>query len=367
MKITRISVYQTDLPYVGGTYEWGRGHVIDVARSTVVKVETDAGISGCGESCPIGGNYVVGYPGGIVPAVEWLAPRLIGEDPRAVHRLERLMDRHLRGHGYAKTAIDAACWDILGKAAGLPVHMLLGGRQTDGGPMYRVVPRKPLEESAREMDRHRAAGYRQFQIKVGTDWRSDIENILQAADLLEPGERAYADANRGWTVHEAMEVVRAVRDTGIMIEQPCDTYEECLHVRKHCDLPMKLDECVTGLGMAERIVNDRAAEVVCCKISTLGGLTKARRVRDYVVEHGLSVVAEDCWGGEITTAAVAHFAASTPPELLYNTTDLHNYNTASTGRPGPATRDGRLYAPDGPGLGVEPDYDALGDPVAVFG
>jgi len=113
-------------------------------------------------------------------------------------------------------------------------------------------------------------------------------------------------------------------------------------------------------------VNDKSAEVVCLKLSKQGGLTKGRRVRDYLLEYGFPVVSEDTWGGEITTAAVAHFAASTPRELLFNTTDLHNYNTVSTGKPGPETRDGKLIASDAPGLGVEPDYDVLGAPCAVF-
>ncbi len=366
MKISKISAWQLDLPYVGGTYLWGHGNAISIALSTVILIETDAGISGCGECCPIGGNYLAAYPEGIVPALARLAPALLGRDPRELHAVEKSMDGALKGHPYAKSAIDAACWDILGKSTGLPVCTLLGGRLTDGAPMYRVIPQKSKAEAARELDAHRTAGYRQFQIKVGNDWRADIDQIMMAAEIVEPEETAYADANTGWTVNEAVRVVRAVRDTGIMIEQPCPTYEECLHVRSRCDLPMKLDECVTGLDVAERIVHDRAAEVVCLKISNHGGLTKARRVRDYLVSHGLSVVAEDTWGGEITTAAVAHFAASTPSEFLFNTTDLHNYNTVSTGTPGPVAEEGKLHAPDAPGLGVEPDFKALGEPVAVY-
>ena len=137
-------------------------------------------------------------------------------------------------------------------------------------------------------------------------------------------------------------------------------------MRRRIDLPMKLDEVVTGIDMARRIVNDHAAEMCCLKISNLGGLSKARRVRDFLIDHGIPVVSEDTWGGEITTAALSHFAASTPAEMLINSTDLHNYNTRSTGKPGPETRDGRLYASDAPGLGVVADYDSLGEPIAEF-
>ncbi len=366
MKISKISVYRKDLTYVGGSYAWGRGNVIEVGKSTVITIETDNGLRGVGEFCPCGNNYMDAHSEGTEAAAKLLAPKLLGKDPRQLHSIERLMDNTIRGHGYAKSAFDAACWDLLGKATELPVWMLMGGKLTDGAPMYRVVPQKSLEESKLEMEKHRQAGYRHFQIKVGGDAKADIERIRTSMSLLKPGENAYADANQDWTVNEAIKVVRAVSDLNVMIEQPCPTYEECLHVRSHTNLSMKLDECVTDINVAQRIVQDKAADVLCLKISNLGGLTKACRVRDFFVNNGLSVVAEDTWGGEITTAALAHFAASTPSELLYNTTDLHNYNVESTGTPGPKTKDGKLYASDNPGLGVEPDYDSLGDPVAVY-
>lgn len=366
MRISRISIYRKNLSYVGGVYVWGRGNAIEVASSTVVVIDTDAGISGAGEFCPCGENYMIAHSEGTEAAAKLMAPALIGQDPRQIYCIERLMDNTIQGHGYAKAPFDAACWDILGKATEQPIWMLMGGKLTDGAPMYRVAPQKNTEETVAEMDRHRKAGYRHFQIKVGGDAVGDIERIRTTMSVLQPGEKAYADANQGWTVNEAVRVVRAVGDLDVMIEQPCRTYEECLHVRAHTDLPMKLDECVTDIKVAQRIVQDRAAEVVCLKISNLGGLSKAKRVRDFLTDNGLSVVAEDTWGGEITTAALSHFAASTPPELLYNTTDLNNYNTEATGKPGPETRNGKLYASDAPGLGVEPDYDSLGDPVAVY-
>ena len=367
MKITKISVYKTHLPYVGGQYIWGAGNIISTGSTTVVVLETDAGISGCGEFAPCGENYMVAHSEGVEAVTKLLAPHLIGQDPRQVAKIERLMDTALLGHGYAKAPIDAACWDILGKATEQPVWMLMGGKLTDGAPMYRVVPQKSKDETIAEMDRHRAAGYRQFQIKVGGDWAADIERIHAAVPMLKPGEKALADANQGWRVDNAIRVARATRDLDYILEQPCKTYEECQQVRRKTDLPMKLDECVTDMHMAQRIVADMGADMVCLKISNLGGLSKARRVRDYFIENRIPVIAEDTWGGQITTAAVAHFAASTPEDFLINSTDLHNYNTRSTGIGGPITANGRLYATDTPGLGVEPDFDSLGAPVAVYG
>ncbi len=366
MKISGISVYRKQLKYTRGAYAWGRGNVIESGSSTIVVVETDAGISGCGEFCPCGDNYMVAHKEGTEAALRILGPILIGEDPRQLGRIQMLMDNAIRGHGYAKAAVDAACWDLLGQACEQPLWMLLGGKHVDGAPMYRPAPQKEPEAMAQEMEILRADGYRQFQIKVGADWKTDIERIRATVSMLQPGEKAFADANQGWHVDEALRVAQATRDLDYVMEQPCQTYEECLQVRQRIDLPMKLDECITDLAMAQRVVADRSAEIVCLKISNLGGLSKARLVRDFFVANRIPVVSEDTWGGEITTATLAHFAASTPAEFLVNTTDLHSYNSESTGTPAPRTENGKLYASDQPGLGVKPDYDSLGDPVAVY-
>ena len=366
MKITRIRIYQTGLPYIGGAYVWGAGNAIKTATASVVVTDTDTGLQGCGEFTPCGENYMVAHSEGVAALARLVAPKLLGEDPRQVGRIEQLMDHLVQGHGYAKAPFDAACWDLLGQACDQPVWMLLGGKLTDGAPMYRVAPQKAVDETVAEINAYRDQGYRQFQIKVGGDWASDIDRIRATMPLLEPGETAMADANQGWRVDNAIRVARATRDLDFILEQPCRTYEECQQVRRVAEQPLKLDECITGIQMAQRIVADRGAEICCLKISNLGGLSKARRVRDYLIDNRIPVVSEDTWGGEIATSVVSHFAASTPPEYLQNTTDLMNYNTRSTGIGGATSHDGKLYAPDTPGLGVTPDFESLGAPVAEF-
>lgn len=366
MKITGISLYKTPLPYVGGSYGWGAGNAITTAIASVVVIDTDAGLQGCGEFTPCGENYMVAHSEGVEALLRIVAPSLLGEDPRQVARIEALLDHLVQGHGYAKSPIDIACWDLLGQSCGQPLWMLMGGKLTDGAPMYRVAPQKATDETVAEMQRYREQGYRQFQIKVGSDWSGDIERIRTGVSLLEPGEKAMADANQGWRVDNAIRVARATADLDYILEQPCRTYEECQQVRRVAQQPMKLDECITGMAAAQRVVADKGAEICCLKLSNLGGLSKARRVRDFLVDNRLPVVSEDTWGGEITTAAVAHFAVSTPEEYLQNTTDLMNYNTRSTGIDGAYARDGKLYAPDGPGLGVTPDFESLGPAVAEW-
>lgn len=366
MKIKRLSVYKTDLPYVGGTYQWGAGNAIEVAKSTVITIDTDTGISGCGEFTPCGENYMVAHSEGVTSVATHLAPKVLNQDPRQTEHIDRLLDQHLQGHGYAKSPIINACWDIPGKATQQPVWMLPGGKLTDGAPMYRVAPQKDIKATRAELKQHRKAGYRQFQIKVGADRAMDIERIRQLVPLLEPGEKAIADANQGWRIDNAIRVAKATRDLDFILEQPCHSYEECQQVRSFATQAMKLDECITDIKAAMRVVHDRGAEIICLKISNPGGLSKARKIRDFLIDNRIPVVPEDTRGGEITSAAVAHLAASTPQQYLINSTDLMNYSTRSTGIGGPIVDSGMLYATDTPGLGVEPDFDSLGDPVFVF-
>lgn len=366
MKITRIRIFKTDLPYVGGAYVWGAGNAIETAKASVVVIDTDAGLQGCGEFTPCGENYMIAHSEGVAAFANLAAPHLLGEDPRQVARIEAVMDHVVQGHGYAKAPFDAACWDILGQACGQPVWMLLGGKLTDGAPMYRVAPQKATAETLAEMETYRGEGYRQFQIKVGGDWAADIDRIRAGVALLKPGEKAMADANQGWRVDNAIRVARATSDLDYILEQPCHSYEECQQVRRIAEQPMKLDECITGMVAAQRVVADRGAEICCLKISNLGGLSKARRVRDFLIDNRIPVVSEDTWGGEIASTVVAHFAASTPPDYLQNTTDLMHYNTRSTGIGGAWSSAGRLYAPDLPGLGVTPDFQSLGPAIAEY-
>jgi L-alanine-DL-glutamate epimerase-like enolase superfamily enzyme len=107
-------------------------------------------------------------------------------------------------------------------------------------------------------------------------------------------------------------------------------------------------------------------DVVNVKIAKLGGLTRARAVRDLCAELGLAMIVEDTWGSEIATSAIAHLAHSTPADARLAATDFHNYNAVTTADGAPSAEDGQMAAPTEPGLGIEPREDVLGDPVAVY-
>lgn len=365
MRITRILAYRVELPLHETTYKWSGGKSVTVFDSTVVRVETDAGLVGHGEVCPLGPFYLPAYADGVRAGLRELGPHLLGHDPRQLGKLNRVMDAALKGHPYVKSGIDVACWDILGQAAGLPVCHLLGGRYGDDFGLYRAISQESPDEMAARVAGYRAEGYTRFQLKVGGDPDTDIARIRAVAAKLLPGDRLVADANTGWTQHEAMRVVRAVRDVDVYIEQPCLTYEECLSVRRHTDHPFVLDENVDGLDVLMRAKADLAADVVNLKISKLGGLTKTRQARDLCVSMGLAMTLEDSWGGDIATAAIAHLAHSTPPDFLFTTTDFNSYVTVSFAEGAPRRVNGRMAAPTSPGLGVRPVLDVLGSPVVT--
>jgi L-alanine-DL-glutamate epimerase-like enolase superfamily enzyme len=363
MKITRIRAYQVDLPLHEGSYKWSGGKSVTVFDSTVIQVETDAGVAGYGEVCPLGPFYLPAYANGVRAGIAELGPHLLGEDPLQLEKLNRRMDAALKGHPYVKSGIDMACWDILGKVTGQPVCTLLGGRYGDDFGLYRAISQESPQGMANRVAGYRAEGYQRFQLKVGGDPAVDIDRIHAVAEKLRPGDRLIADANTGWLMHDAMRVVRAVRDVDVYIEQPCLSYEECLSVRRHTDHPFVLDEVIDGIAMLLRGHADGAMDVVNIKISKFGGLTRAKQARDLCVALGVAMTLEDSWGGDIVTAAIAHLAHSTPPEFLFTATDFNSYVTVSVAEGAPRRSKGRMAAPTMPGLGITPRWEVLRSPV----
>ena len=360
MKITRVFAHRVELPLVEGNYKWSGGKSVSVFDSTIVGVETDTGLVGYGEVCPLGPFYLPAYAEGVRSGLRELAPHLIGYDPRELAKLNHRMDAALKGHPYVKSGIDIACWDLLGQFAGLPVCVLMGGRFGENIRLYRAISQESPEQMAAKVAAYRADGYTRFQLKVGGDPDLDIERIHAVRGMLLSSDRLIADANTGWTQHEAMRVVRAVRDVDVYIEQPCLTYSECLAVRRNTDHPFVLDENVDSLEMLLQAKADLAMDVVNLKISKLGGLTKTKQARDLCVSMGIAMTLEDSWGGDITTAAIAHLAHSTPEEFRFTSTDFNSYVTVSTAIGAPQRENGFMAASTKPGLGIVPRKEIVG-------
>ena len=292
MKIAAINVFQVDLPLREGSYRWSGGKSVTVFDSTVVELVTDAGVSGWGEACPLGPVYLPSYAAGCRTGIAEVAPALLGADPRQVAVINRLMDQALAGHPYVKSALDMACWDLLGKAGGQPVCTLLGGRFGDAIALYRAISQGTAEEMAASVARYRAEGYRRFQLKVGGAAHEDVARVRAVAATLQPGDVLVADANTGWLSHQALQVAYGVRDLPVYIEQPCASYDECLIVRRGTALPFILDETMQDLRTLQRAAADGAMDAINVKISKFGGLTGARLIRDVCVALGIPMIIE---------------------------------------------------------------------------
>ena len=365
MQITRITLWKQPLTS-HATYFMANGKTCDCIDTVVIRLDTDLGFSGWGESCPIP-HYLPAYADGIAPAVADMAPLLVGADPLGAEAVMHKLDRHLPGHEYVKSAIDIALWDLTAKFCKVPLHVLLGGRQADCLPLYHSITCIEPEEMASIARDARARGMDQFQVKLGADadWQADVARLRLVREAVGPGPLVYGDWNCGSKTLEAIRVGRAVSGLDVMLEQPCATLEECAAVRLATGLPMKIDENAHDLATLRKANELGCMDVVALKLSKFGGLSALRRARDLCLSMGTKMCIEDTWGSDIATAAALHLAVATPPEAVQNVCDLSYYVSPRLDPDGPTREAGHIRAPEGIGLGVSPDPDTLGSPLAV--
>ncbi len=363
--IKSISVYRVELPFQGLGSRWIGREKPEFLDSTVVLVETASGLAGVGESCPIGSVYLPAFAGGLRAAIEEMAPALLGEDATQINRVYRVMDAALYGHAYAKAAIDIACWDLLGQHCAQPVSALLGGRFQSRVPAYASIPLRGVRDMVKTLKAKQAEGYSHFQIKIGDDPETDCERVRAMLMAGRKQDLFMADANRGWSKQDALRALREINALDTYLEQPCATYAECRSVRERCTRPLILDEIIDGPRDLARAIADDALDALVIKITHAGGLTPALAMRNLCLAHGLKMRIEDTAGAEITRAAQAQLAAATPPRMLLGSYTFINEHPPLAAA-APEIRDGMLHLNHQPGLGLRPDMDVLGDPVAVY-
>ncbi len=367
MKITRITVFQVNLPLEHPYWLSGGRLKFELLDATLVRLETDAGITGWGEGTPWGHTYVPAHGPGIRAGIETMAPFILGLDPRRMLQVERAMDLALPGHLYAKSPIDMACWDIAGQAAGLPIADLMGGGSRRPAPIASSVGAKTIEDTRTVMDRYRARGYVVHSVKIGGDVDRDIARIRDVEAGKPAGERILYDVNRGWTRAEALRVMKATEDLGVMFEQPCESLDDIAALRPLHAAPVSVDESLVTLQDAARIARDGLAEVFGIKLNRVGGLTRAARMRDIALAHGIDMFVMATGGSVLADTEALHLAATIPDANMLGVWACQDMLTRdiAPGR-GPRNRDGHLHLSDAPGLGVHPDEGLLGDPVAVY-
>ena len=364
MNIASVEVYQYPLGYRFGNYVMSGGRVVTTLPSTVVRLISDNGIDGWGETCPLGSTYLNAHAEGAIAALQLLGPAVVGLDPTNLFGIRTAMDGALMGHNYAKSPIDIACWDLFGKAVGRPVVDLLGGRINDSLPMYKAVPLGDVPSMVDFVLAQKVGGIHRFQLKVGADPRQDAARCLAVVDATDDGDTILADANGGWRRQDAIVAARLMEGADrLYLEQPCPTLAECLLVRQNTNLPMILDEVIVDVNTLVDAAQAGGMEAINLKLNRVGGLTPAKLMRDTAVALGIRLTIEDSWGGDLMSAAVSHLGASTPPHALFAVSFMNDWTDNQIAGYHPKSVNGIGAAPLGPGLGIEVDRLKLGAPL----
>lgn len=360
MKITSVDVYEYIVKF--GQYTMSGSRSATEMRSMVVRLGTDEGVEGWAETCPHGALYLPTFFEAERVALEILSRAVIGLDPRDLGLINVSMDATMLAGSAAKSAIDAACWDITGKSAGLPVSTLLGGQRTQRVHPVALVSVSEPEFGAESAIADVKRGFRRIQIKVGDAVSRDVARVRAVMEAVGSDTEVWVDANGGWTVAQALEFIGNVDDLGLTaVEQPCQTMHECGQVAAHTRLPVVLDECVTTMDdlMNARYVAGIGG--VNLKPGRIGGLTKTKLLRDVAQDLGMMIFIDDTWGGSLASAQNISLAASTNPDRLLAVTVFSEWshpNVSSIPAMEPA---GHIEVPSGDGLGVTTDERLLAE------
>jgi muconate cycloisomerase len=365
MRITKIEAIPVHVPLkVGMTTRTAHGEHA-TSNYVIVKVHTDGGMIGLGEAT-VSALWSGETSRGCVAAIdECLAPALLGSDPREVNRLRLVMDKALKLNPFAKSALEMAFWDLAGKAAGVPVCQLLGGRLRDAVPMKMMIGAFEPPRAVKLAEKFLEWGVRCLKVKVGLDIEGDIERVKAVRLVAGPDLPITIDSNCGWNITTARLALERLRAFNLLVaEQPIppgDT-EDLAWLRRSCGIPIMADESVFTLADAWNVARAHAADVISVYPGKNGGIAASIEIAH--VAQAASLV---CHVGSnlelgIASAAMLHLACAVPAidsqtypadilGPLYHETDLLQKPLEL----GPEVA--RL--PSGPGLGVELDEKLL--------
>lgn len=368
MKIAEIEVYQVDLPYKHGVYHLSGGRTYSEFDATIVRLITDDGLEGWGESTPFGSTYIEAHARGVRAGIREMADSLLGVNPRHLDRVNEAMDQALTGHNHAKTAVDVACWDLFGQSVGMPVCDLLGGRTGISMPLISSLSTGDPDDMRRRVAEYRDKGYEGHSIKIGATQEEggperDATRIKKSLADAEQGEFFLVDANGGLTTEYALRMLSHIpSDLDFALENPCATKRENLSLRRRTDVPIFFDELADSDEAIIQALTDDAVDGVNLKISKSGGLTRSRRLRDICLAAGLPISVQATTGSEIAFAAVAHLGQTVPPNMLRCVLDPTEMTSTKTASFDADVDSGMVTTSDTPGLGIDVDRDVLGDP-----
>lgn len=368
MKIVEIAVYSHRLPVKGGPYVMSSSAVREL-DTTLVRITAEGGLTGWGETCPVGPTYQPHHAIGARAALEEMAPGLIGASPMEPLNLHRRMDSLLNGHRYAKAAVDIAAYDLMGKKLGLRVADLLGGAATERVPSYYALGVGEPDEVAQRAAELADEGYPRLQIKIGgRPVETDIEAVRKVWERVGNHARLTVDGNRGLTMRDTLRLSRECPDIPFVLEQPCNTIEEIRAVRSRLNHALYLDEAGVDVATVVRAAGQGLCDGFSMKVTRIGGLRNMAIYRDVCEASSLPHSCDDAWGGDVIAAACTHVGATVQPRLSEGVWIAQPYIEGHYDPAGGITIEGgHIRLPTGPGLGVVPDETMFGAPVATFG
>ncbi len=365
MFIRRISLFQAEL-VLTSAFRLSGGRSLERLTTSLIRIESDDGCVGWGESCPWGSDYLPAFPEAVIAGLQKVAPRLIGVEADNLARVLATASRVLSGQPSVMTAVDMACHDLLGHALKVPAFTLLGGLLTERLPVPGSIPPVVGDEIAPTFHRWRAAGVKQMSTKATGDPVFDTAMVSLMLGYLIKDETLKVDANGGWRFDHAVSVARSVNDPRVQFEQPCRTYSECRAFSLRTGQPVILDEVATHVGIVAEACGDGVLGGVNVKIGRVGGLSAARTIRDSCIANDIPVHIQDTGGSDIARSAIVHLPHGVPERLLLGIWDCTDCLETELGDGGVLEDGGTRFASAGPGLGVVPRQEAVGNPVAEF-
>jgi L-alanine-DL-glutamate epimerase-like enolase superfamily enzyme len=378
IRIRRVETIEVQLP-TRQDARW-RARKTDLGNYVLVRVETEDGLAGVGEATVLpdwGGDFGRYYgedPSTTAHIVSsYLGPAIVGRNPFDICAIHDAMDARVRGYPYAKAAVDIALYDVMGKAAGLPVHRLLGGRYRDEVALAHMIGIVDDQAAVQEASDAVDDGVRAFQVKGGESPSRDIRLIGALREALGNDVHLRLDANQGYADSKmAINTVLAMEPFRLdVIEQPVAGISALREVRRAVRSSVMADESCWSLQDGLEIIAQRAADLVSIYVAKSGGLLPASRLAATLAAAGIACDVNGSLETGIGTAANLHLAVSQAavrlPCVICASAPRGRESTRVAGRyylddvirtPLPY-RDGRLQASDAPGLGVELDEEKV--------
>jgi L-alanine-DL-glutamate epimerase-like enolase superfamily enzyme len=369
VKVRELTCFAVDIPTQHDTYVMSHDRVLTAFPTTIVKVTAEDGTVGWGEACTLGSNYLDGFPASAQATVKLLADWVLACDVFEANVLVDGMDDRVIGNLTGKAAIDIALWDLRGKLLGRPVAQLLGGVKSRSMPGFKAISLGSADEMVAEVEEASERGYRAWQLKLGDDPVADAARVRAVAAAI-PADSTFmtSDANKGWTVAQTLRFAAGIDGVDTYLEQPVPTIAELRRLRSVLARPLMADESLRTEADCLELIGAGCADAINLKVARVGGLTKAARIRDLAHAAGWMVLADEPQGADLATAALTQFAATVDPNHLLATAYFMGEDMKISYRPegdtsGPRLVEGRVEYVEAPGLGIEIDEAALGDPL----